>query len=80
VFTTLPVEMRVAPTALEQSGTAGDYQTIAGNIVNCTAVPTFNSASRYSVSIGLTAAQTAGQGVAARAVATTYLGFSGAEL
>ena len=80
VFTTLPVEMRVAPTALEQSGTAGDYQTIAGNIVNCTAVPTFNSASRYSVSIGLTAAQTAGQGVVARAVATTYLGFSGAEL
>lgn len=42
-----PVTMRTAPTALEQSGTAGDYRlsNAAGSSVVCTAVPDFNSAS-----------------------------------
>jgi hypothetical protein len=42
-----PVEMRIAPTALEQSGTANQYsvgQAILGNVV-CSAVPAFVTAS-----------------------------------
>ena len=42
-----PVPLRTAPTALEQSGTAGDYRlsNAAGSSVTCTAVPDFSSAS-----------------------------------
>ena len=42
-----PVPLRTAPTALEQSGTAGDYRlsNAAGSSVACTAVPDFSSAS-----------------------------------
>jgi hypothetical protein len=79
-----PVTMRVAPTALEQSGTATDYgvQSAAGN-TDCSAVPVFSQASinvisiTYTVSSGLTT----GQGVIARTGSTAngYLGWS-AEL
>lgn len=38
-----PVAMRVAPTALEQSGTASDYALLsAGTLINCSAVPAVN--------------------------------------
>jgi hypothetical protein len=42
-----PVPLRTAPTALEQSGTAGDYRlsNATGSSVTCTAVPDFSSAS-----------------------------------
>ena len=40
-----PVTMRAAPTALEQTGTAGDYRVIyQGTGAVCTSVPTFSSA------------------------------------
>ena len=58
-----PVTMRAAPT-LETSGTGSDYAIrIAGNLVTCNAVPTFDSASTTngrivsSVASGLTAGQ-----------------------
>jgi hypothetical protein len=79
-----PVSMRTRPTALEQSGTAGDYslRITGATAVTCSAVPTFNSATEinsvftYTVASGLTG----GQGVGARAVNTAgYLGWS-AEL
>ena len=49
---TFPVEMRTSPTALEQNGTASDYGfIISGNVITCTAVPTFNTCSRNVASI-----------------------------
>jgi len=58
-----PVEMRIAPTALEQTGTASNYR-INGTVVDtCSAVPTFLVASKdagsvaFTVSSGLTAGQ-----------------------
>ena len=40
-----PVSMRAAPSALEQTGTAGDYDTISnGSLIICTSVPTFVTA------------------------------------
>jgi hypothetical protein len=57
-----PVEMRIAPTAVEQTGTAGDYtvgQAGIGNFV-CTAVPAFSTTgTRFAtvaavVALGLT--------------------------
>jgi hypothetical protein len=78
-----PVQMRIAPSALTQSGTAGDYrvqhQTTA---TNCSSVPTLSGGSvwgalvQFTVSSGLTA----GQGSVIRSVnSSAYLGFS-AEL
>ena len=47
-----PVSMRVAPTALEQNGTAGDYQVAktAANIV-CNSVPSFSGAELFSARV-----------------------------
>jgi len=79
-----PGPMRAAPSALEQSGTAGDYAVRRGGgaSTTCSAVPAFSDANitnatfRLAVSSGLTA----GQAVAARAVNTNaYLAWS-AEL
>lgn len=84
VVTPFPVPMRSSPTALEQSGTASDYQIIYLSFAaTCSAVPTFGIAnlnlarSIFTVAAGLTA----GQGSAGRAAANTtaYLGWS-AEL
>jgi hypothetical protein len=58
-----PVQMRVAPTALEQSGTAGHYQVFhATTATVCSAVPSFSSRStrnigivNFTVAAGLTA-------------------------
>jgi hypothetical protein len=78
-----PVTMRTAPTALETSGTAGDYDIqYLGTATTCSAVPTFNSASQYIGSVAFIVASglTAGQGSNGRSVNTTaYLGWS-AEL
>jgi hypothetical protein len=84
LITPFPVPMRSSPTALEQSGTAADYQIIyLATSATCSAVPIFAIAnlnlarSTFTVASGLTA----GQGSAGRAGANTtaYLGWS-AEL
>jgi hypothetical protein len=77
-----PVTMRTSPTALEQTGTASDYQIeVPGTANTCTSVPTFASASVYNARVQFTTTGlTAGQGSALRAAnATAYLGWS-AEL
>jgi hypothetical protein len=82
-ITFFPVELRTAPSALEQSGTASDYRIRAasGN-TNCSSVPawdgssTDNALTLFTVASGLTS----GQGVALRAVnSNAYLAWS-AEL
>jgi hypothetical protein len=78
-----PVQMRTAPTALEQSGTATDYNihTAAGAQV-CSAVPTFLTATNNAGTVTLTATGllTAGQGLGVRSVNTNaFFGWS-AEL
>ena len=84
LITPFPVPMRSSPTALEQSGTAADYQIIyLATAATCSAVPIFAIAnlnlarSTFTVASGLTA----GQGSAGRAGVNTtaYLGWS-AEL
>jgi hypothetical protein len=78
-----PVTMRTKPTAVETTGTAGNYRVLHGTTVTaCSAIPTFNSASvnngevQATVSSGLTA----GQGNMLETNANgTYLGWS-AEL
>jgi hypothetical protein len=59
-----PVTMRTQPTAVETTGTSGDYRVLHGTTVTaCSAVPTFNSATTHNgevqatVSSGLTAGQ-----------------------
>ena len=82
--TPFQVQMRIAPTALETSGTAAHYaiRRSAGTNTTCNAVPTFNTAtpfvgeSVFSVASGLTA----GQGVIFRSLSSSsYLAWS-AEL
>jgi hypothetical protein len=79
----LPVTMRVAPTALEQSGTASHYQIIyANNAGTCTSVPTFASGSPFSTRTNfyITSGLTAGQGSGARSTSSSaFLAWS-AEL
>jgi hypothetical protein len=77
------VQMRTSPTALEQSGTATDYQILASNAAtNCSAVPTFANSSNTTIRINASVASglTTGQGNMLRAGTTSaYLGWS-AEL
>ena len=82
--TYFPVTMRIAPSALEQTGTATDYavRTSGGAVTNCSAVPAYFAASideattTFTVASGLTAGQAAlGRGQ----VSGAYLGWS-AEL
>jgi len=76
----MPVTMRIAPTALEQSGSGPDYHILHGNSTTiCSAVPVFGDASEHSVRVSFTVASglTAGQGSIARTqTAAGYLGFS----
>ncbi len=78
-----PVAMRTAPTALEQSGTAGDYGVAyLGTSVACSTVPTFLGASTFACTVNATtsAVLTAGQGMTLYAInSAAYLGWS-AEL
>jgi hypothetical protein len=83
INTAFPVEMRTSPTALEQSGTATQYQVYAsgGNVV-CSAVPSFNFGNIWGGCYTFTVASglTAGQASLARSnSASAYLGWS-AEL
>lgn len=83
LYTQFPVQMRVGPSALEQSGTATDYSlaTASGTVV-CSAVPSFNTACTWNASTILDVASglVAGQGFLGRAVNTNaYLAWS-AEL
>lgn len=83
IYLPFPVQMRTAPTALEQSGTATDYSLlVAGSTTACSAVPSFTAVGPYSAGLSFTVASgmTAGHCVIARAATTAgYLGFS-AEL
>jgi len=78
-----PVTMRTAPTALEQSGTAGDYNVIyQGTTATCTSVPTFANASINSIYLRFNTGVvfTVGQGCLLNIVNSNgYLGWS-AEL
>jgi hypothetical protein len=83
-----PVTMRIAPTALEQTGTATDYRVFGGGAVAtvCSAVPTFNSATvnwgrtSMTVAAGLTTYNGSNHGAALGLSAPfPYLGWS-AEL
>jgi hypothetical protein len=82
ILTFFPVEMRSNPTALEQSGNAGDYSVRTTVVTTCTSVPTFFSSTRTSSATTLPtgATLTAGQACMARAVNTNaFLAWS-AEL
>jgi hypothetical protein len=81
-----PVSMRVRPTALEQSGTANQYQINHGNTAaTCSAVPSYNAASQdsaasiFTVASGLTAGDGSGGRTENSNGATAYLAWS-AEL
>jgi hypothetical protein len=78
-----PVTMRTAPTALEQTGTASDYQTrTAGTTTTCNAVPSFGTATTISALVGfnVSGGLTSGGAALGRSNATAaYLGWS-AEL
>lgn len=83
--TKFPVTMRIAPTALEQTGTATDYRVFGAgaSTTTCSAVPNYNVATvssgqtNFTVAAGLTA-YSSGVGGAANGI-TAYLGWS-AEL
>jgi len=78
-----PVTMRTSPSALEQSGTAGNYAIQrSGDFPACTSVPAFDSANTQSAFVRFTSTGnlTAGQGSSARSAnSASYLGWS-AEL
>jgi hypothetical protein len=77
------VPMRVAPSALEQSGTAANYSITHGvTTTTCSAVPAINSATLNNIEVYFTVASglTAGQASVLRSLATDqFLGWS-AEL
>ena len=85
IITPFPVTMRTAPSALEQSGTASNYQirTSPTAIVVCTSAPAFSaitSSNLAGVQFFVTSGLTAGQGGFGEAATIgAYLGFS-AEL
>jgi hypothetical protein len=79
-----PVSMRVAPSAIEQNGTAGDYSLFFANtITGCTSVPSFSAATTdYAQTVfTTTSGHTAGQSgsAACNKAGGNYLGWS-AEL
>lgn len=80
IFINFPITMRTTPSALEQSGTAGNYG--VQNLVTttaCTSVPAFVAATTAGATISMTTttAMTAGNGVVGVGAATTaYLGWS----
>jgi hypothetical protein len=85
IMVTFPVQMRTAPTALDQTGTAGDYSITepAGATAACTSVPAFLLATLINAIITLTSTVgtlTQYRSSSARAGSSTvYLGWS-AEL
>jgi hypothetical protein len=83
VLTSFPVQMRVAPTALETSGTAADYSVVTGvTITDCNSIPTFASTTTSSANTNFSVASglTISQAIHARAASgNAFLGWS-AEL
>ncbi len=83
VFVPFPVALRTRPTALSQSGTAGDYRVLRqGTNVTCSAVPTFDEGDVFGaiVNFPVSSGLTAGEGVMGRSVNTNaFLAWS-AEL
>jgi hypothetical protein len=76
-----PVRMRIAPSAIEQSGTATDYeiQRQGPSIVGCSAVPAFITATEDAAQFSFTVASglTAGEGLQLRSdAAGAFLGWS----
>jgi hypothetical protein len=83
-LTTFPEKMRIAPSAVEQTGTAANYRVLHGiTATACSAVPTFNRGATHSAITNFTVASglTAGQGSAGSAASgvTAFLAWS-AEL
>jgi hypothetical protein len=83
-MTTFPTTMRIAPSALEQSGTAGDYRVFIGAGTTCSAVPVIaaSTGTPFSISTAFTVASglTANSGAYLQALnSSAYLGWS-AEL
>jgi hypothetical protein len=77
-----PVTMRTAPTALEQSGTAGDYSVATISNIDCSSVPVVASITQASGTVSFTVASglVAGDACLYRNVNTNgFLGWS-AEL
>ena len=82
IRTEFPVTMRTSPSALEQSGTAGNYRVNNLNTATqCTSIPTFADGSLYATATNLTtgATLTAGNGCIGAFDTTSYLAWS-AEL
>jgi hypothetical protein len=83
VFVPFPVPLRIRPTALSQSGTAGDYRVLRqGTNVTCSAVPTFDEGDTFGANVAfpVSSGLTAGEGVMGRSVNTSaFLAWS-AEL
>ena len=81
--TFFPVQLRTAPTALEQSGTASDYQVAHGTGgTTCTSVPAWFDADTFSARTSFTTgvSLTAGEGATLRSASTdAFLAWS-AEL
>ena len=68
-FNTFPVQMRTTPSALEQSGTAGDYRVAyRGTVKTCDAVPAISGASIWGArtSLSVSSGLTTGDGCMAR--------------
>ena len=65
-MTFFPVPLRTAPTALEQSGTAGQYQVVSGSSgLTCTAVPALLIADIWGATTTFTVASGGNNGYAA---------------
>jgi hypothetical protein len=79
VITNFPVEMRTSPTAVEQSGTAGDYRLYnsAGSSLVCTAVPAFGNAGKWYAETSMTVASGLVAGNATNAFCTNSSAFLG---
>jgi hypothetical protein len=78
-----PVTMRTAPTSLEQTGTASDYQVVAGGgAINCSSVPSLADATTSFLVVGSTVASgltVGGSNYVRSNNSNVYFGFS-AEL
>jgi hypothetical protein len=82
IFFPFPVQMRIPPTALEQSGTAADYSVASVSAAVCNSIPVFFTGNRNGASVEFPVASglTAGNAALLRNINTNaFLGWS-AEL
>jgi hypothetical protein len=79
-FISFPVTMRIAPTAIEQTGSAGDYAVrLVNTPIACSSVPVFDTATQQGALVDFTVASglTAGTaGFVRTATSAAYLGWS----